>query len=70
MSAKHKSLNADGLWKCVVASSAAGGYASREDGICLYGQAYRYTDGIVIHKVTYWVNKQEKEADMSPSIRK
>ena len=37
MSAKHKNLNADGLWKCVV--------ANREDGTCLYGQPYRFTDG-------------------------
>ena len=62
MSAKHKSLKADGLWKCVV--------ASREDGTCLYGQPYRFTDGTVIHKVMFWVNKQEKEADTSPSVRK
>ena len=70
MSAKHKNLNADGLWKCVVASSVAGGYASRKDSTFLHGQAYCYTDGIVIHKVTCWVNKQEKEADTSPSVRK
>lgn len=46
MSAKHKSLNVDGLWKCVVASSIAGRCASRP-----------------IHKVTCWINRQEKETD-------